>query len=224
MMGFSSPFGGDDGHFDAYDEFVPENLPDPGPFLEPASVLSGEAHVAFHRATRDVFEERTVYDMTFGYNLARLNLDTRHPNAGYRYAEADGDDAVDGGDATDGGDSTAEDAGDGAVLRAEFTPTTPFCPQSQTLAVGSFRAWNGLSDRHEYDLVRVRVHPMHHEAKAINRRLTELESTFRKTGVVPEGDDQSDGPGPTDRAGSAGRPSRERRENEEAGYGPQAPF
>jgi len=72
--------------------------------------------------------------MTFNYNLARLNLDTRHTGAGYRYAveRDDADDAVE-----------AEDID--RVLRAEFTPTTLFCPQTHTLTIGSFRAWNGLS-------------------------------------------------------------------------------
>jgi len=107
--------------------------------------------------------------MTFNYNLARLNLDTRHSNAGYRYAER-----------TD----------DPSVLRAEFTPTTPFCPQTHTLTIGSFRAWNGLSERHEYDLVRVRAAPMHHQSEAINEQLGEVEEAYIETGSVrhePEG-------------------------------------
>ncbi|ELZ61003.1 hypothetical protein C467_01973 [Halorubrum hochstenium ATCC 700873] len=89
-----------------------------------------------------------VYDMTFDCNLARLNLDTRHEDAGFRYA-------VERGDAPDTADAVAaEDAAVGAdrVLRAESTPTTAFCPQTHTLTVGAFRAWNGLADRHEYDL------------------------------------------------------------------------
>ncbi|WP_423751161.1 hypothetical protein [Salinirarus marinus] len=165
MTGFPSPFGGtddeSDGVFDAYDEFVPAHLPEPGPFLDGHEVLEGDAHLAFHRLTRDLFEERGVYDMTFGYNLARLDLDGRHPDAGYRYAEESS-----------------------TVLRAEFTPTTPFCPQSNTLTKGSFRAWNGLVDRHEYDLVRVRVHPMHHESEATNEQLAWLAERFRETGSV----------------------------------------
>lgn len=86
--------------------------------------------------------------MTFDCNLARLNLDTRHEDAGFRYA-------VERGDAPDTADAVAaEDAAVGAdrVLRAESTPTTAFCPQTHTLTVGAFRAWNGLADRHEYDL------------------------------------------------------------------------
>ncbi|MFB6070208.1 MAG: hypothetical protein ABEJ76_04230 [Halanaeroarchaeum sp.] len=158
------PFGSssDEGGFDDYDEFVDETLPDPGPFLEDGRVLTGEDHVAVHRLTRDLFEERGVYDMTFGYNLAKLNLDRRHPNAGYRYAE------------------------DGGVLRAEFTPTTEFCPQSEVLTTASFRAWNGLADRHDYDRVEVAIAPMHQSAAAINRELSRLADRFAETGTVPD--------------------------------------
>ena len=67
-----------------------------------------------------------MYDVTFDYNLARLNLDTRHENAGYRYAE---------------------EADDPSVLRAEFTPTTPFCPQTHTLTVGSEHVQRGAFHR-----------------------------------------------------------------------------
>jgi hypothetical protein len=166
MPGFPSPFGGgsdDDELFTENGEFHPEHIPTPGRFLEGHSLLSEDDHVAFHEISETVFEERGVYDMTFGYNLAQLNHDTRHPNAGYRYAE---------------------DADDSSVLRAEFTPTTPFCPQSDTLTKGSFRAWNGLSDRHEYDLVRVRVADMHHRSETINDALEEMEREFRDSGRV----------------------------------------
>jgi hypothetical protein len=166
MFGFGSPLGGDDAAFDDYDEYVPEHLPEPGPFLDGHPVLTGDDHAAFHRVTREVFEERGVYDMTFNYNLARLSLDRRHENAGFRYAEE-----------TDCGD-------DEAVLRAEFTPTTSFCPQTTTLTKGAFRAWNGLDDRHEYDLVRVRTDPSHHDSKSVNDRLRELESAFVESGGV----------------------------------------
>jgi len=178
MAGFPSPFGGgdDDALFDGYDEFVPEHIPDPGPFVNEQEVLTGEDHLAFHEITRELFEERTVYDMTFNYNLARLNLDTRHTTAGYRYAEEMAPDA------------DVPDAGDRSVLRAEFTPTTPFCPQTHTLTIGSFRAWNGLAGRHDYDLVRVRAAPMHHQSVAINEQLENLEAEFIETGEVPEGD------------------------------------
>jgi hypothetical protein len=174
MVGFPS-LGGRDGDdaFDEYDEFVPEHLPEPGPFLDGHEVLTDESHVAFHEATRDVFEERTVYDVTFGYNLAKLNLDARHPGAGYRYAEQSGEND------------------DEAVLRAEFTPTTEFCPQSGTLTLGSFRAWNGLSERHDYDVVRVRLHPMHHESASINERLATLEAEYRETGTVDDAHSES---------------------------------
>jgi len=166
MNGFPSPFGGGgdgDDPFDAYDSFVPGHLPEPGPFLADHDVLAGDDHAAFHRLTRALFEARGVYDVTFDYNLARLNLDSRHPDAGYRYAVDDADPAV---------------------LRAAFTPTTPFCPQSRALTVGSFRAWNDLADRHEFDLVRVRVAPMHHDAAAIDEELAGLAAQFRETGDV----------------------------------------
>jgi hypothetical protein len=154
MVDLPSPFGTDETGFDASDEFVPAHLPDPGPFLADHDVLTGEAHVRFHEQTHEVFEARSVYDVTFDYNLARLNLDTRHPDAGFRYAES---------------------RDDSDVLRAEFTPTTEFCPQSETLAVAAFRAWNGLTDEHEYETVRVRVHPMHQHAETVNGRLADLD-------------------------------------------------
>ncbi|WP_436934917.1 hypothetical protein [Halovenus marina] len=167
MPSFPSPFGSDDDDslFDSYDEFVPEHIPESDQFLDAHDVLADEAHLAVHRLTRELFEERTVYDMTFNYNLARLNLDTRHTNAGYRYAR---------------------EADNPSVLRAEFTPTTPFCPQTHTLTSGSFRAWNGLSDRHEYDIVRVRAAPMHHQSDAINEQLEALEQAYRETGEVSD--------------------------------------
>ncbi|WP_416841287.1 hypothetical protein [Haloferax sp. DFSO52] len=175
MVGLSSPFGGSDTDlFDGYDEFVPEHIPEPGAFLDGHRVLTNDEHVTFHELTRELFEERTVYDMTFNYNLARLNLDTRHESAGFRYAE---------------------DADDPAVLWAEFTPTTAFCPQSHTLNIGSFRAWNGLTDRHDYDLVRVRLSEMHHQSSTINERLEELEEEFLDTGAVaPPSADTSNRP------------------------------
>jgi hypothetical protein len=187
MPSIPSPFGSDDDSlYDSYDAFVPEHLPEPGVFLENHDPLTGTEHVAFHRVTRELFEERTVYDMTFDYNLARLNLDSRHETAGYRYAieRESEDDAVDAADAA-------------RVLRAEFTPTTPFCPQTTALTVGSFRAWNGLSERHEYDLVRVRAAPMHHDSPAINERLAELDETYLETGEVAVHDSGQAGSGST---------------------------
>lgn len=196
MAGFPSPFGGESSSdlFDEYADFVPEHLPVPGDFLDGHHVLTGEDHVAFHRITREMFEERTVYDMTFNYNLARLNLDTRHENAGYRYAE---------------------ETDDPAVLRAEFTPTTPFCPQTHTLTIGSFRAWNGLSERHDYDLVRVRAARMHHQSDAINDQLEELEDQYLSTGSINEGPESDIGSNPMERAKKNEGTSR---------GGPQAPF
>jgi hypothetical protein len=164
MSGFLSVSGDNDAGFDAYDEFVPEHIPDPGPFLAGHDVLTGHEHAALHRFVRRLFEERGVYDMTFGYNLARLNLDQRHPEAGYRYA--------------------VEHEDDRRILRAEFTPTTEFCPQSDTLTIGTFRALNGERDRHQFDLVAVRVDDMHHEAVSINGKLRQLEETFRETGEI----------------------------------------
>lgn len=152
------------GNFDERGTFVPEHVPEPGDFLAGHDVLEGEDHVAFHDVTRELFEERGVYDATFGYNLARLNLDRRHPDAGYRYAvETD----------------------DPTVLRAAFSPTTEFCPQADALVKGSFRAWNGLSDRHDYDLVRVRVRPTYHRSEALNETLEHLEAQYRESGELP---------------------------------------
>jgi len=223
MAGFPSPFGDDDsgGLFDDYDEFVPDHNPTPGRFLRGHDVLAGEDHVEFHRVTKETFEDRSVYDMTFGYNLARLNLDTRHPKAGYRYAvERDSPDV----DVPDG----VEPIDGRSVLRAEFTPTTPFCPQSDTLTKGSFRAWNGLSERHEYDLVRVRVDQMHHRYDEINAALEELEEEYLETGTlthVPEAGRD----GPSGRSGDAGRRGgnsgcSDGSGSTSRGYGPDAPF
>ena len=145
--------------FDALDEFVPEHVPEPGPFLADHDVLVDEAHVAVHRESRDRFEEYGVYDVTFGYNLARLNLDRRHPDAGLRYAE------------------------DGDALRVEFTPTTEFCPQGGTLARGVFRAWNG-DDGGDYRIVTVRIAEGHQNSASINESLQELEEQYAETGAL----------------------------------------
>jgi len=192
MVGIPSPFGDDDADdaFDRYDRFVPEHLPEPGPFLANHDVLTGRDHLALHRLTRQLFEERAVYDMTFGYNLARLNLDARHEDAGYRYAVERGDDGLDGPE---------------RVLRAAFTPTTAFCPQTHTLTLGSFRAWNGLADRHEYDLVRVRATDAHHRADVINDRLRTVEAAYLETGDVEAATDRVDAEAP---AGDTGDPPR----------------
>ncbi|WP_435101381.1 hypothetical protein [Halarchaeum sp. P4] len=156
--------GNPDDSFDDWGTFVPDHLPEPGPFLADHDVLRGDDHVAVHETARELFEERGVYDVTFGYNLARLNHDQRHPDAGFRYAEEEG----------------------GDVLRAEFTPTTAFCPQGEALTVGAFRAWNGLAECHDYDRVRIRVAPSHQQADAVNAQLAELEETFRETGEIPD--------------------------------------
>jgi hypothetical protein len=157
-------------------DFDPGINPEPGDFLDGHRVLAGDDHDAFHATTRGLFEERGVYDVTFGYNLADLNRDTRHENAGYRYAEQ---------------------AGDPAVLRAEFTPTTAFCPQSESLTVASFRAWNGLAERHDYNLVRVRVAAMHQHSDAINDRLAGLEAEFEETGELPDAEPDDGGGAPS---------------------------
>ena len=166
-----NPFGGGDEEdfFDAVEAFVPENLPEPSGFLTDHEILVDDDHVDFHRIACDVFEQRGVYDMTFGYNLARLNLDRRHPNAGYRYAR---------------------ERKNPKIVRSVFTPTTPFCPQAHTLATGSFRAWNGLRENYEYDLVRVRVDDMHHDSDGINKDLTEREELFEQTGDVTKTEDE----------------------------------
>lgn len=198
MVGFPSPFSRGDSSseelFADYEAFETEYIPEPGPFLSGYDVLTGEDHTGFHQISKEVFEKRGVYDMTFGYNLARLNVDTRHPNAGYRYAEQDGE---------------------SSVLRAEFTPTTQFCPQSDTLTTGSFRAWNGLSDSHEYDIVRVRVADMHQRSDEINRTLKELAQHYRDTGSVTLEDD---GVGGGQQGCGDGSSDTSR------GYGADAPF
>lgn len=153
LLGLNS----NDESFDRYDEYVPATLPEPGWFLSGQDVLTDTEHIQFHQTTRDIFEEVKLYDVSFDYNLARLNLDDRHPNAGFRYA--------------------VETESDGA-LRAEFTPKTQFCPQSLTITKASFRALNGLSDQHDYDLVRVRVDRMHYKADAINDILQQQEETY----------------------------------------------
>lgn len=133
--------------FDGYDEYVPSALPDPGPRLSEHEVLVDDEHVSVHRMVRDVFEERGVYDTTFGYNLAKLNLDPRHPDAGFRYATDD------------------------ETLYVEFTPTTAFCPQGNVLTIAASRALNDLADRHEFDTVEVRIADRHQHSESINEEL-----------------------------------------------------
>ena len=173
MPGIPSLGGGAD-TFDEQDTFVPEHVPEPGAFLQEQRVLAGDEHVAVHRTAREVFEERGVYDVTFGYNLAKLNRDTRHESAGFRYAEET---------APAAGAKNDLDA-DGRVLRAEFTPTTEFCPQSDALSIGAFRAFNGECVAHDYDLVRVRVDEMHQESHSQNMKLRSLEEVYAETGEI----------------------------------------
>lgn len=136
-----------DSQFGRYDEFEPEYIPEPGAALVDHDVLVGPDHVKVHETARDVFEARGVYDSTFGYNLAKLNLDRRHPNAGFRYATDD------------------------RTLIAEFTPTTKFCPQSAVLTKAAHRAWNGMADEHEFDRVEIRIAEMHQNSEGINADL-----------------------------------------------------
>ncbi|MFB6132353.1 MAG: hypothetical protein ABEJ44_02970 [Halanaeroarchaeum sp.] len=139
-----------DPQFGRYDEFEPEYIPAPGTVLEAHDVLDGTDHVAVHQTARDLFEARGVYDSTFGYNLAKLNLDRRHPDAGFRYAVAES-----------------------AMLIAEFTPTTEFCPQSAVLTKAAHRAWNGMADEHEFDRVEIRIAEMHQNSASINADLAD---------------------------------------------------
>ncbi|SHH03428.1 hypothetical protein [Halobaculum gomorrense] len=156
------PSGTDSERFDPVDEFVPASLPEPGPFLREgdAEVLTGDAHVAVRDTARTLFEERGVRDATFGYVLTTLDRDRNHPDAGFRYARVPGGDRD--------GDSDSDE-----VLRAEFTPTTGFCPQGGALATAAFRAWNADPERHGFDRVVVRVSPTYHASDAVNEQLAD---------------------------------------------------
>jgi hypothetical protein len=158
------PFvGGEDGPpLDDVDAFVPQHLPDPGPALADADVLTGEAHLAVHATVRGVFEERGVEDLSIGYNLADLNRDRRHPDAGLRYGTAAGGDR----------------------LWAELTPATAFCPGAHAVARGAFRALNAERERLDVERVRVRVRE-HLRADAIDEGLAALDAAFRETGTLP---------------------------------------
>lgn len=162
MPDFLSLFGRRD-FLDEWDQYIPDHLPEPGPYLDGHDVLTGDDHVAIHTAVRDVFELRGVYDVAYDYNLARLNIDRRYPDAGLRYAI---------------------DADDSTHLRVEFTPSTEFCPQAASLAPAAFRAlWaEGVK---EYDQVTVRIAPAHHIADSINEALEGLEATARESGSLP---------------------------------------
>jgi len=118
--------------------------------------------------------------MTFNYNLARLNLDTRHTGAGLT--------------ATPSNATTPTTLSRRKTLTAYSVPSSPpttlFCPQTHTLTIGSFRAWNGLSERHEYDLIRVRAASMHHQSEAINEQLADRgkRTSRQETTAGQEGD------------------------------------
>ncbi|MFB6256777.1 MAG: hypothetical protein ABEH58_08670, partial [Haloplanus sp.] len=62
------------------------------------------------------------------------------------------------------------------------------CPQNDTLATASFRAWNAddVEPAHEFDLVRVRVAPMHEGSERTNDRLAELGTAYRDAGELPD--------------------------------------
>ncbi|WP_277555988.1 hypothetical protein [Halobaculum limi] len=158
--------GDEDGRFDPSDAFVPERLPEPTSWLTEgeATVLTGESHVETRAMARAAFEERGVRDATFGYVLTKLDRDRNHPDAGFRFAR------------------------DGDTLRVVFTATTAFCPQGGALALATFRALNAEGDRHEYDVVRVRVDETYHASEGVNDRLTDAEREFRETGRLPGGD------------------------------------
>ncbi|KDS90510.1 hypothetical protein FK85_13430 [Halorubrum saccharovorum] len=177
--------GGSEPQFDPADAFVPEHVPEPGAFLAGHDVLDGRDHVALHRTVADAFEEHGVYDATFGYNLARLNRDPRHTDAGFRYAE---------------------DADDPTTLRAEFTPTTAFCPQAEPLAVGAFRALDAV-DTHGYDLVRVRVDASLDGSDAVNERLAKMETGEIEPEPADGGGLAGGGVASGDRGDSASDPS-----------------
>jgi hypothetical protein len=162
--------------------FDPGLVPEPGAFLADADVrvLTGEGHLAVHDLVREAFEARGVYDATFGYNLAALNRDRRHPDAGLRYGVSPA------GRATDGASTDGASTGDERrALRVEFTPTTPFCPQAGPLATGAFAALNGLDERHDYEVVRVRL-ATHDTADAINDELRARARRYLESGAVDE--------------------------------------
>jgi len=97
---------------------------------------------------------------------------------------ADGD--ASGTPEVDGPETTGPDpavGADGVELRLEFTPTTPFCPQGESLARGAFAALNGLDDRHDYAVVRVRLRN-HQAADPVNDDLRERAGRYLETGTT----------------------------------------
>lgn len=173
-----------DDSFDGYDEYAPSTLPKPGWFLSDHDVLVDDEHIQFHQTTRDIFEEVKLYDVSFDYNLARLNLDTRHPNAGFRYAV---------------------ETESSSTLRAEFSPKTQFCPQSLTITKGSFRAWNRLLEHHDYDLVRVRIDRMHYKADTINDILRQQEKAYLQSKKDERDSHGGEPSGPTPETGDTNK-------------------
>lgn len=153
MSLFDSLRGDPEDEFVDRDRFAPEFLPAPGPALADATVLTDDDHHAVHEAARAAFEDRGVYDATFGYNLAKLNRDRRHPDAGLRYGRP---------------------PDDPSALVVEFTPTTPVCPQGETLGVGAARALRAELEASVASRVSVRVTD-HQRTDAINDRLAGMD-------------------------------------------------
>jgi hypothetical protein len=81
-----------------------------------------------------------------------------------------------------------------AVLSLTFAE---FSPWALLLTKGSFRAWNALSDRHEYDLVRVRVAESHQQSESINETLAEMERPFEEAGDIDAVETKTGIPEPT---------------------------
>lgn len=129
-------------------------------------------------------------DTGFDDTLVRPNADARHENAGFRYADERAG-------APDGTEPGVADGDLDRVFRANFTSTTTLRPQTHTLTLGAFRAWNGPAERHEYDLVRVRAAPTHNRSEAANDRLAELEASYLETGAVAVESNESVEAGPT---------------------------
>lgn len=176
------------GFLDDWDEFRPEHLPDPGAHLADHEVLTGEAHLDLHRSVRDVFERRGVYDAAYGYNLARLNLDTRFPDGGLRYAVEE-----------------APAADEPSGLRVAFTPTTAVCPETVSLAPAVLRALTAEAEDVGFESVRVRVTSRYQHADRLNSVLSDLERVARDRGSVPAvsglDDDELDALGPSPPSG-----------------------
>lgn len=174
------------GFLDDWDEYRPDTLPAPGAHLDGHDVLTGERHLELHRSVRDVFERRGVYDAAYGYNLARLNLDTRFPDAGLRYAVEE-----------------RPASPEQEVLRVAFTPTSAVCPETVSLAPGILRALTAEAGDVGSDRVRVRVTGRYQHADRLNAVLRDLEQVAQERGSVPAVSELDDeeldalGPSPT---------------------------